>query len=276
MSGADAMRRVALLAATAVCGGCKGYDGAIYFESQHWGIGMRGSPEAAMPLQVDVGYDRDVIAFVPSDSADGEGGSLIAYNRTVAAEVLAEQGIPIRYDGIVVEAGMFAGDAARALVGCEECDDESDDATDAATDAAATEAKNVAKRIEAGFGKEKGIPFDAAYWMSRMSDVDLAGELFEKAQGTMTPDFQKLYRVSLESLSAGKAEREPKSDATAAPDAVPLKERAFRAAATNYVMTSDKLERSSREGELKRNIAAVLSEERSRAKRAKTAVGGGS
>ena len=92
-------------------GACQ-YKGAIFAEYQHMGLGIRAAPEQGSPVDLEVGSDRAVIAFIPKrERGDnkGEATSIVSWNflRTTAN--------PGSKELLKVDAGFMSGTAANVL-----------------------------------------------------------------------------------------------------------------------------------------------------------------
>ncbi len=73
---------ILILAMAVIFSGCA-YQGAVYSEYTHYGLGVRSAVEEASPVNVELGYGRGVYALVPKREAgpsQGEAASLISKN----------------------------------------------------------------------------------------------------------------------------------------------------------------------------------------------------
>lgn len=72
------LEKPALLAVLALSAGCT-YQGMIYAEHTHVGTQIKIAPQAdAKPLDINLGYDRGVIAVVPRTAPGENAGSVIS------------------------------------------------------------------------------------------------------------------------------------------------------------------------------------------------------
>src|SRR5262245_24918262 len=86
-------------------GGSCGYDGAIFVEGNYIGIGVRAAPETTSPVKLNLGYEHDVISFVPRRKHGplaGEATSMVFSNNVASKPLPSQNGNPLVIDSIFV------------------------------------------------------------------------------------------------------------------------------------------------------------------------------
>lgn len=71
--------QIVLMTVLVLSAGCKPYQGMIYAEHTHVGTQIKIAPQAdAKPLDINLGYDRGLIAVVPRTAPGENAGSVIS------------------------------------------------------------------------------------------------------------------------------------------------------------------------------------------------------
>lgn len=71
--------RTALALLSLALAGCSTYEGMFFVEHTHLGVQVKVSPETdAKPVDVNIGYDRGLLAVVPRTGAGENAGSVIS------------------------------------------------------------------------------------------------------------------------------------------------------------------------------------------------------
>jgi hypothetical protein len=114
------MRSIIALVITSLSG-CAVYDGAIYSSYQQYDLSIRSQPATATPMQLNLGYDRAVVSFVPhrDDQKNGEAVSLfgLAHTELVTPSKVLSAAEAEKTGSLLKAQGKFAtGNAAMVLV----------------------------------------------------------------------------------------------------------------------------------------------------------------
>lgn len=227
---------IVMLAAVLLLPSCQ-YRGAVYVSHTHVGVGVKSSPEAASPIDMNIGYNHEVIAFVPKregETMPGESAALISMSDT---QIMSRPGSSTV---LKVRDGLITGSAA---IAASVPDGSVISATVGGASGASTEVTgNVGDRIGAAFVATPLYPFVMQEELQQAFEAAEKAKdpeaVFAQAATNVDEVFKKAYDMakSRPSASASFAFGEAKDEYLVKPNGLSREEAGVRRTKLYYAL----------------------------------------